>query len=502
MKREADSLVQKLWSYCNILRDDGLSYPAYVEQLTYLLFLKMADEQAQASPVGKSVIPEEYNWQSLVSKDGNELHAHYDAILKKLSTGKGMLGVIFHDAKNKIQDPKKLKLLVIDLIDKKNWSALDVDVKGDAYEGVLEKNAQDTKSGAGQYFTPRPVITAVVQCVRPQPGETVYDPACGTGGFLLAAHEYVVKQNPNLTGEQKKHLRLKAFHGVELVDDVTRLGAMNLLLHGIGPVNDQEGSVPIITHDSLSEDLGGRYDIILTNPPFGKKSSMKTINEQGTREREHLSILRPDFWVSTSNKQLNFLQHINTTLGENGRAAVVVPDNVLFEGGPGETIRRRLLFEYEVHTLLRLPPGIFYAQGIKTNVLFFERRSPSRKAATEKLWVYDLRTNMHFTLRTKRLEMSDLMDFVECYSAEDHSKRKATWSHKNPNGRWRAYSYEELNSRDKSSLDLLWLDDESQESSNSTDNPNEIAAEIMEDLQAAILQLSEITSDFSDSKSM
>lgn len=500
MAKESNSLVQKLWSYCNILRDDGLSYPDYVEQLTYLLFLKMADEQAQASPVSKSVIPEEFNWQSLVRKNGADLHTHYGAILKKLATGEGMLGVIFHNAKNKIRDPEKLKRLVIDLIDKRNWSALDADVKGDAYEGLLEKNAQDTKSGAGQYFTPRPIIRAIVQCVRPQPGETIYDPACGTGGFLLAAHEYIIEKNPNLTEKQKNHLRLKAFHGVELVDDVTRLGAMNLLLHGIGPINNEEGDTPIITHDSLSEDLRGRYDVILTNPPFGKKSSMITINEQGTRERQPLSVLRSDFWVSTSNKQLNFLQHINTTLKENGRAAVVVPDNVLFEGGPGEAIRRHFLFEYDVHTLLRLPPGIFYAQGIKTNVLFFERRRASAKPATNKLWVYDLRTNMHFTLRTKRLEMSDLTDFIRCFSVEDRNKRKTNWSSKNPNGRWRAYSYDELNSRDKSSLDLLWLDDENRQNLDSMDNPNVIAAEIMEDLEAAILQLSEITSDLSEMK--
>lgn len=275
---------------------------------------------------------------------------------------------------------------------------------------------------------------------------------------------------------------------------------MNLLLHGIGPANDEEGEVPIITHDSLSKDLGGRYDVILTNPPFGKKSSMITISDQGTRERPPLSVLRPDFWVSTSNKQLNFLQHINTTLNETGRAAVVVPDNVLFEGGPGETIRRKLLFDNEVHTLLRLPPGIFYAHGIKTNVLFFERSPLTSKPATKKLWVYDLRTNMHFTLRTKRLEMSDLTDFVECYKAEDRNKRKATWSNKNPNSRWRAFTYDELNSRDKSNLDLFWLDDENQDNLNSADNPNEIAAEIMEDLQAAILQLSEITTDLSEIK--
>ena len=500
MSKESNSLVQKLWSYCNILRDDGLSYPDYVEQLTYLLFLKMADEQAQASPINKSVIPADYNWQSLVNKEsGSDLHSHYAAILKQLATGDGMLGVIFHNARNKIRDPEKLKRLVIDLIDKRNWSDLDADIKGDAYEGLLEKNAQDTKSGAGQYFTPRPVIRAIVQCIRPQLGETIYDPACGTGGFLLVAHEYILEKNRNLTEHQKKQLRLETFHGVELVDEVTRLGAMNLLLHGIGPANDEEGKVPIITHDSLSEDLGGRYDVILTNPPFGKKSSMITITDQGTREKPSLSVLRSDFWVSTSNKQLNFLQHINTTLNKTGRAAVVVPDNVLFEGGPGETIRRKLLFENEVHTLLRLPPGIFYAHGIKTNVIFFERSALNSRPATKKLWVYDLRTNMHFTLRTKRLEMSDLTDFVECYKAEDRKTRKATWSNKNPNGRWRAFSYDELNLRDKSNLDLFWLDDENQQDL-STDNPNEIAAEIMEDLQAAIHQLSEITTDLSEIK--
>ncbi len=375
-----------------------------------------------------------------------------------------------------------------------------VSVKGDAYEGLLEKNAQDTKSGAGQYFTPRPVIQAIVQCIRPQPGETIYDPACGTGGFLLAAHEYIVQQNPNLTKEQKKHLRLEAFQGIELVDDVTRLGAMNLLLHNIGPLNNDEGKIPIITHDSLSEDLGVRYDVIMTNPPFGKKSSMTTVTENGSRGRQILTTNRPDFWVSTSNKQLNFLQHINTTLKNTGRAAVIVPDNVLFEGGAGEVIRRKLLSEYNVHTLLRLPPGIFYAQGIKTNVLFFERRIPSRKPSTEKLWVYDLRTNMHFTLRTKRLEISDLTDFVECYRVEDRSKRKATWSSKSSTGRWRAYTYDEIKVRDKCSLDIFWLDDENQENLKLEDDPDVIAATIMEDLQAAINQLSEMATDLIISK--
>ena len=496
MTKESNALVQKLWSYCTILRDDGLSYPDYVEQLTYLLFLKMADEQSKESPIDKKIIPEGYDWQSLVnSKDGVSLHFQYGAILKELAGGKGMLGVIFHNSKNKIQDPEKLKILVVDLIDKKNWSSLDTDVKGDAYEGLLEKNAQDTKSGAGQYFTPRPVIRAIVECVRPVLGETIYDPACGTGGFLLAAHEYIVEQNNDLTEKQKKHLRLDTFYGAELVADVTRLGAMNLLLHGIGPKNDEEERVPIITHDSLSEDLGDRFDVILTNPPFGKKSSVITNTDQRSRDSKSLGINRSDFWVSTSNKQLNFLQHINTTLRKKGRVAVVIPDNVLFEGGPGEVIRRRLLAEYDVHTLLRLPPGIFYAQGIKTNVLFFDYSIQPKTHATTKLWVYDLRTNMHFTLRTRRLESSDLLDFIECYLPEDRGKRKSTWSNKKPSGRWRSYTYEELIARDRCNLDLSWLDDAAQEDTNFTASPDELTAEIIEDLQAALLQLSEIATD-------
>jgi len=495
MRRDANSLVQKLWSYCNILRDDGLSYPDYVEQLTYLLFLKMADEYARTSPTNKDMIPQDYNWRSLVNREGADLHDHYGAILKKLAAGRGMLGVIFDNAKNKIHDPQKLKRLVVDLIDKRNWSALDTDVKGDAYEGLLEKNAQDTKSGAGQYFTPRPVIRAIVQCVKPKPGETIYDPACGTGGFLLAAHEYITKKVRSLSEKEKEYLRLDTFFGVELVGDVTRLGAMNLLLHGIGPINAEKGRVPIITHDSLSEDLGQRFDVILTNPPFGKKSSMITVDEHGNAGRHTFGIVRPDFWVSTSNKQLNFLQHINTTLKETGRAAVVLPDNVLFEGGAAEIIRRHFLFEYDVHTMLRLPPGIFYAQGIRTNVLFFDRRPVSLKPSTKKLWVYDLRTNMHFTLRTKRLEDHHLSDFIDCYSADDRDKRKATWSEENLNGRWRSFTFEELNLRDKCNLDILWLDDDIHLNTNSAATSNEITAEIIEDLQTVLFQLSEIAAD-------
>jgi type I restriction enzyme M protein len=501
MANNSQQLVQKLWRYCNVLRDDGLSFPAYVEQLTYLLFLKMAHEQRGISPKRTSIIPDEYDWHSLVSRDRadpRELHSHYGAILKKLSGGEGMLGIIFHEAKNRIQDPAKLRLLVVDLIDKENWSALDTDVKGDAYEGLLEKNAQDTKSGAGQYFTPRPLIKAVVECVRPQLGETIYDPACGTCGFLLAAHDYIVEHNPRMSQRERKHLRLKALRGVELVGEVTRLGAMNLLLHGIGPADDEEGAAPIKTDDSLGKPASELYNVVLTNPPFGKKSSVTMISELGERERQPLTIVRPDFITSTSNKQLNFLQHIYTALEMNGRAAVVVPDNVLFEGGAGEIIRRRFLQEFDVHTLLRLPPGIFYAHGIKTNVLFFDRKEPNSKPATDKLWIYDLRTNTHFTLRTKRLERTDLEEFVVCFSSDNRQKRQPTWTPQTPLGRWRDYSYEELIQRDRCSLDIFWLREDDLNNSNNTATLNELATEIMDDLQAALYQIQEIASDLGD----
>jgi type I restriction enzyme M protein len=496
MANPSQQIVQKLWSYCNILRDDGLSYPDYVEQLTYLLFLKMVDEKEKISSRNSLIIPEGYNWQSLVSRDSVDLQIQYSKILRRLAGGTGMLGVIFHRAENKIRDPAKLELLVLDLINKENWSALDTDVKGDAYEGLLEKNAQDTKSGAGQYFTPRPLINAIVQCILPQLGETIFDPACGTGGFLLAAHKFILDTNPALTKKQAQYLRLQAIRGVELVPAVTRLGAMNFLLHGIGPLEDEEGDPPIITADSLTANFGERYDVILTNPPFGKKSSITTFNERGERERQSLDIERDDFLVTTSNKQLNFLQLIRTLLNETGRAAVVVPDNVLFEGGAGEIIRRRLLKDYDVHTLLRLPPGIFYAQGIKTNVVFFDNQPPTDKPITKKLWVYDLRTNMHFTLRNKRLESSDLEEFVECYGSDSRQSRKATWSKRTPNGRWRAFTYDELAKRDKFNLDIFWIEDDSLKGFDNLPDPDTITSEITDDLRAALTQLEEIQSDF------
>ena len=494
MANHSQQIVQKLWNYCNVLRDDGLSYGDYVEQLTYLLFLKMAHEQTQPPWRRPSAIPAGYDWPSLMAKDGDALEAHYRHILEELGKKKGMLGIIFRKAQNKIQDPAKLRRLIADLINREQWVTLEADVKGDAYEGLLEKNAQDTKGGAGQYFTPRALIQALVDVMRPAPGETICDPASGTGGFLLAAHDYIVHHYPNLDKDQKRHLKLDALHGVEIVDNVTRLCAMNLLLHGIGPSSD-EADPPVSTDDSLRADPGTRFELVLTNPPFGKKSSVLVVNEEGEEEKQALTVVRDDFWASTSNKQLNFVQHVKTLLKINGRAAVVVPDNVLFEGGAGETVRRKLLHEGAVHTLLRLPTGIFYAQGVKANVLFFDRKPASETPWTKVLWIYDLRTNQHFTLKTNPLKRSDLDDFVACYHPQNRHERKPTWSEKNPTGRWRAYSYEELLQRDKVSLDIFWLKDESLEDSANLPAPDVIAADIAEDLRTALEQFESINED-------
>jgi type I restriction enzyme M protein len=499
MSNGSSQIVQKLWNYCNVLRDDGLSYGDYVEQLTYLLFLKMAHEQTQAPWNKPSVIPAGFDWPALDSKDGDPLETHYRHTLETLGKQSGMLGVIFRKAQNKIQDPAKLKRLISDLIDEAEWISLDADVKGDAYEGLLEKNAQDVKGGAGQYFTPRALISAVVDVMRPKPGETMCDPACGTGGFLLAAHDYIVKHNTTLDKDQKKHLKLDALRGVDIVGSVVRLCAMNLLLHGIGP-STTEADPPVTADDALRADPGERFDLVMTNPPFGKKSSVLVVNEEGESERQALTVVRDDFWASTSNKQLNFVQHVKTLLRINGRAAVVVPDNVLFEGGAGETVRRVLLQQCDVHTLLRLPTGIFYAQGVKANVLFFDRRAANETPWTRTLWIYDLRTNKHFTLKTNTLQRSDLDEFVVCYHADNRHERKATWSDDDASGRWRSYDYAELIKRDKCSLDIFWLKDDSLEDSDNLPDPDVIAAEIMEDLKAALEQFAEIQADLRTSK--
>jgi type I restriction enzyme M protein len=477
------ALVQKLWSYCNVLRDDGLSYGDYVEQLTYLLFLKMADEQTRP-PFGRDpIVPYGLDWQSLLDRDGEELEAHYISILNDLGRHPGMLGIIFRKAQNRIQDPAKLRRLIVDLIDQERWMTLDTDVKGDAYEGLLQKNAEDTKSGAGQYFTPRPLIEAIVEVMSPEAGMAICDPACGTGGFLLAAHDHIVGTSPLLDPDEKHHLRYDALHGWEIVDNTARLCAMNLLLHGIGAADAES---PIRVDDALKADPGDRFEMVLTNPPFGRKSSVTIVGADGEAKREDLTVVRDDFWASTSNKQLNFVQHVKTLLTIEGRAAIVVPDNVLFEGGAGETVRRKLLHECDVHTLLRLPTGVFYAQGVKANVLFFDRKPASETPWTRELWLYDLRTNQHFTLKENPLRYENLADFVAAYHVGDRTKRVES-------ERFRCFSYDDLMQRDKASLDIFWLRDESLEDSDNLPAPEVIAAEIIEDLEAALAQFAEIS---------
>ncbi len=478
MANETAGIVQRVWNYCHVLRDDGISYGDYLEQLTYLLFLKMADEQTKPPFNKSSIIPKGYDWQSLLEKEGDALEKHYRLILDTLGKESGMLGVIFRKSQNRIQDPAKLKRLV-ETINTETWLGLDIDVKGDIYEGLLQKNAEDVKSGAGQYFTPRPLIKAMVEVMQPKPGMTVYDPACGTGGFLLAAHDYISKSF-KLDKEQKKFLKTNTLKGKDIVDGVARLCVMNLFLHGIGGEK-----TPIEVGDALISDSGQRYDMVLTNPPFGKRSSVTIFNGEGKADKGTLTYERQDFWATTSNKQLNFLQHVKTILKIHGKAGIVVPDNVLFEGGAGETIRKKLLAECDVHTLLRLPTGIFYAQGVKANVLFFDKKPASEKPWTEKLWVYDLRTNKHFTLKENQLQYKDLDDFIRCYNPENRYEREET-------ERFKVFSYDELIKRDKVSLDIFWLRDKSLEESENLPDPDLLVKEIVENLEVALEQFEDI----------
>jgi type I restriction enzyme M protein len=323
--------------------------------------------------------------------------------------------------------------------------------------------------------------------MQPQPGQRICDPAAGTGGFLLAAHDYIAAHN-NLDKPQWQHLNHDALHGWEIVDNTARLCVMNLYLHQIGANGDGSGHSPIHVGDALAAHPGEHFDMVLTNPPFGKKSSVTFITEDGELRNETQTIVRDDFWVSTSNKQLNFVQHVKTILEQHGQAAVVVPDNVLFEGGAGETLRRKLLDECDLHTLLRLPTGIFYAQGVKANVIFFERKPASETPWTKTLWIYDFRTNINFTLKQNPLTRADLDDFVACYHPANRHERKVIWSKETPDGRWRVFDYNELIARDKVNLDIFWLRDESLEETANLPEPDVLAAEIVDDLQSALEQ--------------
>lgn len=484
------AIISKVWSFCTVLKDDGVSYGDYLEQLTYLLFLKMADEFSKPPHNRNLPIPKKYNWESLTSKSGAELEGHYTTLLRELGHSKSSLGQIFTKSQNKIQDPAKLYRL-IDMIDKEQWSSMGADVKGKIYEGLLEKNAEDTKSGAGQYFTPRALIRAMVECIKPEPMKTIADPACGTGGFFLAAFDFIA--NPNnysLTQDQKEFLKLKTFFGNEIVANTRRLALMNLFLHNIG---DFESESFISPADALIADTGLRVDYVLTNPPFGKKSSMTFTNEEGEQETDDLTYNRQTFWETTSNKQLNFLQHIRTLLKSDGKAAVVLPDNVLFEGGAGETIRKKLMETTNLHTILRLPTGIFYKPGVKANVLFFDNKPAAKHPWTKEIWIYDFRTNIHFTLKKNPLKLEDLRDFIDCYKPGNIHKRKQTYNEEtNPDGRWRMFKYDDILSRDKTSLDITWVKDLSTTDLDNLPDPDVLANDIIENLESGIESFKEI----------
>lgn len=470
------ALVQKFWAFCNTLRDDGMGYGDYLEQLTYLLFLKLAHEYAQP-PYNRDVhVPVEYDWRSLVALKGGRLEKQYTRLLQRLGSEGGMLGAIFYKAENKIQDSAKLSRLV-QMIDSEEWITLDVDMKGDLYEGLLKKNAEDTKSGAGQYFTSRPLIEAIVACVRPKPMKTIADPACGTGGFFLGAYNWLTRgaEKP-LTKKQLEFLRSNTFFGNEIVPATRRMCLMNLFLHSVG---DLVSKPPIDRSDALLVPPKQKFDYVLANPPFGTKSSMTITTVEGKEDREDLTYERSDFWETTSNKQLNFVQHIVSILKERGQAAIVLPDNVLYEGGVAERIRQKLLQTCNVHTILRLPTGIFYANGVKANVVFLEKGSVKDVCNTNGIWIYDLRTNLRFTLKTKPLKFDDLKDFVESYSPQDLTKRQE-------NERFRYFERDVILSRDKTNLDIFWLKDSSFDNLDDLPSPGILQQEIIDHMEAAL----------------
>jgi type I restriction enzyme M protein len=476
MMQKGNYLVQKVWGYAHVLKDDGLAFMDYTEQITYLLFLKMAWEQRET---GLAKIPIRYSWGSLKRiGDDKKLLERYHQALRKLSELPGLMGLIFTKPQSKINDPAKLRLL-IQMIDSEQWSHLDVDVKGDVYEGLLARNADDVRGGAGQYFTPRPVIRAIVEVMRPEATMRISDPACGTGGFLLATYEHL--RTTVADAKQLTLLSTKLLHGTDLVPNVARLCAMNLFLRGIGT----DPKYPAVSIRDSLESKSDPVDMVLTNPPFGKKSSFVVVGAGGKSQTDRILYSRPDFWVTTSNKQLNFVQHVYSMLRENGRAAVVVSDNVLFGGGAGETIRRKLIQYCDVHTLLRLPTGIWYSPSVKANVLFFDKLPTSEMAATKAIWVYDLRSDRKFSLRQNPIDSTDLSDFIACYCADNLERRKETAC-------FRRFTYAEIISRDKANIDFQW---QPKTAAVQGETPQALMKEILKDLERAMAEFAEIESE-------
>lgn len=461
MGQRTFDIVQKLWNLCNVLRDDGITYHQYVTELTYILFLKMAQETGT-----ENQLPEGYRWEDLLDKEGPDLLNFYRGLLLHLgSNGSDRVQIIYSNASTSLKVPKNLQKLV-SAIDELDWFTAREEGLGDLYEGLLEKNANETKSGAGQYFTPRALIDSIVHLMKPKPGEMVQDPAAGTAGFLISADAYVKAQTDgmfDLSEQMQLFQRRTAFYGVELVHDTHRLAMMNLMLHNI------EGD--IVLGDSLSS-VGANLpqaDVILSNPPFGTKKG-------GGRPT------RDDFTFDTSNKQLAFLQHIYRGLKPGGRAAVVLPDNVLFEDKTGREIRADLMEKCNLHTILRLPTGIFYAQGVKTNVLFFTKGADKDTGNTENVWVYDLRTNMPSFGKRSPFNRTHLKEFEDAFGGDPHgqSERKD----QGEEGRFRCFTRQQVSDRNDN-LDISWIRDDSIEHADDLPEPDEIAVEIMVHLQTA-----------------
>ena len=457
------ALLNKVWNIANVLAAAGVGFTDYITQLTYILFLKMDDEKEELG-LGSS-IPDGYKWSNLIQLSGTDLVDKYEEILDELSKDEGLIGTIFTKATNKIDRPVMLKK-VIDMVSEENWYMMEGDFKGGIYVDILAKNGQDKKSGAGQYFTPRALISAIVDVIDPKITETVADPCCGTGGFLLAAYEHMRKQSKDV--EKQKFLKNNALYGADNTSLVVTLASMNLYLHDIG-VNKS----PIAYKDSLVESTDDMYQVVMTNPPFGTRP-------QGSVE---VSANRPEF-IKTSDNQVNFLQHIMSIVKTGGRVGVVLPDSVLTDSGSTAKVREKLMKEYNLHTILRLPTGIFYANGVKTNVLFFEKGEP-----TKDIWVYDYRTGIKHTMATKPMTREHLQEFVDCYCSGHLQDRKQTYSEENPNGRWRKFTEEEVKNSD--TLDFKWIDLEEKD--------ERTIAEVLDDMQkesdgiaAAVAKLKEL----------
>ena len=430
--KSESALLKKVWDIAGVMAAAGVGFTDYITQFTYILFLKMDDEK-EALGLGSS-IPDGCKWKDIVALNGTDLVDKYEEILSELAKDSGLIGTIFTKASNKIDSPVHLAK-IIEMVSNENWYMMEGDFKGAIYESILEKNGQDKKSGAGQYFTPRPLIKAIVDVIDPQIGETVADPACGTGGFLLSAFEHMKPQSKEIS--KQRFLKNNALFGADNTPLVVTLASMNLYLHDIGTANS-----PIVCQDSLIDKSERMYDVILANPPFGTRPQ-GSVNVHDNR---------PEF-IKTSDNQVNFLQHIMSIVKTGGRVGVVLPDNVLTDGNATAKVREKLLKDFNLHTILRLPTGIFYANGVKTNVLFFEKGKP-----TKDIWVYDYRTGIKHTLVTKPLRREHLDDFVNCYCSGHMEDRKETYSKDNPNGRWKRFTEKEVYSSEQLKLDFKWLD--------------------------------------------